>query len=204
MALTRKMLTALEIPADKQDEIINAHLETLNAVKEERDNFRADAERLADVQRQLDEAKAKIEQAEATETVPKAEYYQLKSEYEEYRNGIEAQQARAAKENAFRQLLKAAGVSEARMDAIIRVSDVDGLELDDNGNAVDAEQRTEAIKTEWADFIPTTVVRGAQTANPPAQNHAAIRSKSDIMGIADPTERQTAWAEYLTQIQKGD
>ena len=202
MALTRKMLTALEIPADKQDEIINAHLETVNAVKEERDNFRADAERLAEVQRQLDEAKAKLEQAEATETVPKAEYYQLKSEYEEYRNGIEAQQTRTAKENAFRQLLKAAGVSETRMDAILRVSDVDGLELDENGNAVDAEQRTEAIKTEWADFIPTTVVRGAQTANPPAQNHTAIRSKSDIMNIADTTERQAAWAEYLTQ--KGD
>lgn len=202
MALTRKMLTALEIPADKQDEIINAHLETVNAVKEERDSFRADAERLTEIQRQLDEAKAKIEQAEATETVPKAEYYQLKSEYEEYRNGIEAQQTRAAKENAFRSLLKAAGVSEARMDAIIRVSDIDGLELDENGNAVDAEQRTESIKTEWADFIPTTVVRGAQTANPPAQNHAAIRSKSDIMNIADAAERQAAWAEYLTQ--KGD
>ena len=202
MALTRKMLTALEIPADKQDEIINAHLETVNAVKEERDSFRADAERLTEIQRQLDEAKAKIEQAETTETVPKAEYYQLKSEYEEYRNGIEAQQARAAKENAFRSLLKAAGVSEGRMDAIIRVSDIDGLELDENGNAVDAEQRTESIKTEWADFIPTTVVRGAQTAKPPVQNHAAIRSKSDIMNIADAAERQAAWAEYLTQ--KGD
>lgn len=202
MALTRKMLTALEIPADKQDEIINAHLETVNAVKEERDSFRADAERLTEIQRQLDEAKAKIEQTEATETVPKAEYYQLKSEYEEYRNGIEAQQTRAAKENAFRSLLKAAGVSEGRMDAIVRVSDIDGLELDENGNVIDAEQRTESIKTEWADFIPTTVVRGAQTANPPAQNHAAIRSKSDIMNIADAAERQAAWAEYLTQ--KGD
>lgn len=202
MALTRKMLTALEIPADKHDEIINAHLETLNAVKEERDTFRVDAERLPEIQRQLDEARARLEQADAVETVPKAEFYALKSEYEEYRNGIEAQQARTAKENAFRALLKAAGVSEARMDAIVRVSDIDGVELDENGNAVNADSRVEAIKTEWADFIPTTTVIGAQTANPPATNHTALRSRNEIMQIADTAERQRAWAEYLTQ--KGD
>lgn len=174
MALTRKMLTALEIPADKQDEIINAHLETVNGLKEERDALRVEANGYADMQRQLTEAQAKIKQAEETETVPKSEYLLLKTEYDEYKNGIEAQAVRAKKENAFRALLKAAGVSEARMDAIVRVSDVDAIELDENGAAVDADSRTEALKTEWADFIPTVTVRGAQTATPPANNNAEL------------------------------
>ena len=37
MPLTRKMLSAMGIDEDKQDEIINAHVEVVNALKEERD-----------------------------------------------------------------------------------------------------------------------------------------------------------------------
>ena len=57
MALTRKFLSALGIEADKVDEIINAHAETVNALKEERDNYKADAEKLPAVQKELDELK---------------------------------------------------------------------------------------------------------------------------------------------------
>ena len=51
MALTRKFLSALGIEADKIDEIINAHSETVDALKEERDNFKSNAEKYADIQK---------------------------------------------------------------------------------------------------------------------------------------------------------
>ena len=44
LALTRKFLTALNIDADKIDEIITAHSETVDALKKERDDFKAEAE----------------------------------------------------------------------------------------------------------------------------------------------------------------
>lgn len=60
------------------------------------------------------------------------------------------------------------------MNAVLRVSDVDGIELDESGKIKDAEKRTETIKTEWADFIEKTEVVGANTANPPQGNTSNI------------------------------
>jgi hypothetical protein len=53
MALTRKFLKAMGIEEEKIEQIIDAHTETVNALKEERDNFKADAEKLPNVQKQL-------------------------------------------------------------------------------------------------------------------------------------------------------
>ena len=44
MALSRRFLAALGIESDKVEEIITAHAETVDALKAERDEFKADAE----------------------------------------------------------------------------------------------------------------------------------------------------------------
>ena len=46
MAFTRKFLSALGIEADKVDQIIDAHTEVTDALKSERDKYKADAEKL--------------------------------------------------------------------------------------------------------------------------------------------------------------
>ena len=60
MALTRKFLSALGIDADKVDEIINAHTETVDALKNERDKYKADAEKLPEVTRELTSLKETV------------------------------------------------------------------------------------------------------------------------------------------------
>ena len=45
MAFTRKFLSAMGIEADKVDEIINAHIEVVDGLKEERDNFKKNADK---------------------------------------------------------------------------------------------------------------------------------------------------------------
>ncbi|MEE6208498.1 MAG: hypothetical protein VZR95_10630, partial [Alphaproteobacteria bacterium] len=60
MALTRKFLTALGIEADKIDEIINAHSETVEALKSEIDTYKGKAEQLDKAQADLEKANAKI------------------------------------------------------------------------------------------------------------------------------------------------
>ena len=57
MALTRKFLSALGIEAEKIDEIIDAHTDTVNALKEERDKYKASHEALQGVQKELDDLK---------------------------------------------------------------------------------------------------------------------------------------------------
>lgn len=198
MSLTRKMLKAMGIDEDKIEQIIEAHTETVSALKDERDSYKEDAEKLADVQKELNTAKEKIAKHGDGETVSKAEFDELKKEYEDYKKDITAKETRTAKVNAFRELLKAAGVSDKRFDTVIKVSDIDGLELDKDGKIKDADKHTENIKTEWADFIPTTTVVGARTANPPANNGKGTgKTKEEIMAIKDPAVRQKEISENL-------
>ena len=59
MAFTRKMLKAMGIEDEKIDQIIDAHSETVDALKADRDTYKEDAAKLAAVQKELDELKAK-------------------------------------------------------------------------------------------------------------------------------------------------
>ena len=65
MALTRKFLSALGIEQDKIDEIITAHTETVDALKEQRDEYKEQAESVPNLTKELEDLK---EQAEANKT----------------------------------------------------------------------------------------------------------------------------------------
>jgi chromosome segregation ATPase len=193
------MLKAMGIEEEKIEQIIEAHTETVSALKDERDSYKEDAEKLADVQKELNTAKEKIAKHGDGETVSKTEFDELKKEYEDYKKDITAKETRTAKVNAFRELLKAAGVSDKRFDTVIKVSDIDEIERDKDGRIKDADKITEEIKTEWADFIPTTTVVGANTANPPATTGGSFKTRAEIMKIKDTTERQAALAEFIAK-----
>lgn len=167
MALTRKFLSALGIDADKIDEIISAHAETVDALKEERDKYKADAEALPGVQQELANANKKLETASGEENTYKTKYDTLKAEYDKYKSDQEAARAKATKESAYREILKEAGISEKRIDAVLRVTDLSKLEVGEDGKMKDHDELVNAVKTDWSDFIVTTEKRGAETHNPP-------------------------------------
>lgn len=202
MSLKRSMLKAMGIEDEKIEQIMEAHIETVDALKEQRDAYKADAEKLADVQKQLDKATKDLE-ASGKDTY-KVKYEAIKEEFDSFKKEQTAKEIRAAKESAYRELLKAAGISEKRIAAILKVSDIDSVELDENGAIKDANKLTESIKAEWADFIPTTTTRGAQTATPPANTGSGM-TREQISGIKDRAERRAAIAANLDVFnQKGD
>ena len=178
MSLTRKMLKAMSIEDEKIDQIIEAHTETVNALKEDRDKYKEDAEKLPGVQKQLDDAleEAKNSNSDAWE----AKYNALKEDFDDYKNDIAAKETKTAKNNAYRALLKEIGISDRRIDSVLRVSKVDDIELDKNGKIKDVDTLKESIKTEWADFIQTTAAHGAQTATPPSSTGGTVLTKEEI------------------------
>ena len=182
MALTRKFLTALGIDAEKIDEIIEAHTDTVNALKEERDNYKADAEALPVVTKERDELK---EAADKNKDNPyKAQYEDLKQEYEDYKADVEAKAKLAKQTEAYRSMLKKAGVSEKRIDSILKVSDVKSIEFDDKGEVKDSDKTVEAIKTEWADFIVKEGTKGAETETPPDNNGGGDKGATRAAEVA--------------------
>lgn len=172
MALTRKFLTAMGIEPEKIDQIIEAHAETVSALKEqvstaetETAKYKADAEKLPGVQKELDDLKASTKDNEAY----KEKYDKEHADFEAYKSDIAGKETKAKKTEAYKALLKEAGISEKHIEAVLKASadKVDAVEFDDKGAVKDAKKATEAIKTEWSDFITTTVTEGAHTATPP-------------------------------------
>lgn len=197
MALTRKFLTALGIESEKVDEIIDAHVATVDALKEQIAQAKDDVDELAKAKAKIEELTKQIDENKSDE-VFKVKYEALKEEFKSYKSDIEAKATRETKVNAYRKLLESAGVSEKRIDSIIKVSGdvVDGIKFDAENNVVGADELTEGIKTEWADFIVTEGIKGADVAKPPKVVDGK-KSKEDILAIKDTTERQRAIAENL-------
>jgi Ribonuclease G/E len=177
----------IEVPKDVLGQICNLHTTSNEDLTESVKTLKADLEK---AERERDTYKAKAPK-EGEETVLKSDYDTLKKEYDDYKADVNSKNTRTAKENAFRELLKSVGVSEKRLNAIIKVSDIDGLELDKDGKIKDAEKHTETVKTEWADFIETTTTKGANTANPPANNGKGTgKTKEEILAIKDGAVRR--------------
>lgn len=189
MALTRRMLKAMGIEDEKIDQIIDAHTETIDALKDERDGYKDDAAKLANVQKELDDLKK-----DGGDWQKK--YEKEHADFEAYKTDITKKETKTAKESAYRALLKESGVSEKRIDAIIKITDIDALELDNDGKIKDSAARTEHIKTEYADFIETSTTRGANTATPPANGGSGTgKTKEEILAIKDGAARRQAMAE---------
>ena len=195
MAFTRKMLKAMGIEEEKIEQIIDAHSETVDALKADRDAYKEDAAKLAAVQKELDALKAKGDDGY------KAKYEAEKAAHDALKADIAAKETKKAKTDAYRELLKGANIDEKRIATILRAEapTIDKIELDADGKIKNAEQYTESIKSDWADFIVTQSAKGTNTATPPANGGAAsTKTKEDIMKIKDAGERQKAIAENPT------
>lgn len=157
-------------------------------------------ERYKEKLNEIDELTGKLQTAEdsvATAEKWKTKYEAVKEDFSNFKAEQSKKDTRAAKETAYRALLKQAGVSEKRIDAVLKVSDVDGVELNEKGEIANAKDRLKSIKDEWADFIEVTQVQGAQTPNPPVSPGGPTRTKEEIMSIKDTAERQNAIAQNL-------
>ena len=167
MALTRSSLKAMGIDADKIDEIINGHTESINALKDEKDQLKEKLEAaekkaasLEGLQKELDEAK---------KDSWKVKYDAIKDEYEKYKTTIAGEKTAAQKKDLYTALLKEAGVSEKRIPAILKVTNLEGITIED-GKIKGSDDVKKTIVSEWADFIGTPGSSGSNPANPPAQS----------------------------------
>ena len=163
MALTRKLLKGMGLTEEQVDTIIEAHSETVDGLKEDISKYKGNAEKLPAVQKELDDLKA------AGDGGYKEKYEKEKKAFEDFKAAQTAKETKQAKESAYREFLKTVGVSEKRIPAILKVTDLDSIEMDGD-KFKDADKLTESVKTEWADFIETSNTDGANTQNPPANN----------------------------------
>ena len=147
---------------------------------------------------EIDSLKAEKHDAEDKATSAekwKTKYDALKEDFDAYKKEITTKETKAQRSNLYKELLKEAGVSEKRLDTILKVSDIDALEIGEDGKFKDSNKLIEEIKKEWADFIGTTETQGARTSTPPGNNGGGKMTKEEIYKIKDAGERQKAIQE---------
>lgn len=198
MAFTRKMLKALGIEDEKIEQIIEAHTEVTDGLKEQIETFRADADRLKTVEAELEELKAKGDDGLADK------YEKLEKEFKEYRASVETKAEMEAKEKAFRELLQGI-IKDTHIDTVIDTRKAQAIiaemEMAD-GKIANPDAISEAVRSNWGGYVATTTTKKAGAETPPANNGGTTLTKEQIAQIPDPVARRAAIAQNIEIFSK--
>ena len=192
MAFTRATIRSLakesgvEIPKEFEDALVTEHLNARNAYAEE-------------------QVKAELEKQPATKTEnvkDSDEYKALKADFDKYKAEVTEKETKAAKEAAYRAILKDANLSEKGIEKAVKYADWGKIELDTDGKLKGANDHIKAVRDEWAEYVTTTTTTGAKTSTPPVNNGGAKLTKAEIYAKDEhgrykmsTAERQKALAE---------
>lgn len=201
MALTRKSLKAMGLTEEQVESIIEAHTETVDGLKDQLKTAQENAEKLKDVQKELDGLKAK-----GGEDF-KDKYEKEHKAFEDYKKEQTAKETRAAKETAVKAYFESKGITGANLTIAMRgvKDEINAIELD--GEKIkDAKALDDLVAGEYAGLVVTKNRTGAQTAKPPANNNGSstVKTKAEIYQrdehgrfVLDAKQRQEALSELI-------
>ena len=203
MTLTRKMLKAMGIEDEKIDQIIEAHAETVDALKDKLSKAEADAAKLTEVEKELKDAKATDNYKEKYEAERKA--------FEAYKSEQTAKEQRAAKEAAARTYFESKGITGNNLEIAMKGAkdEIASLELDGE-NIKDNKALADLVSGTYSGLVVTAQKKGVDVAKPPANNGGAVKSRDEIYArdekgrfVMDATQRQEALQKLILTEQKG-
>ena len=197
MALTRKSLKAMGLTDEQVDSIVEMHTETVDGLKDKLKTAEDKANKLDDVQKELDGLKAN------SGDDWKSKYEKEHTDFESYKKGITEKETKAAKEKAVKAYFEGKNITGANLDIAMRGcrDEIGAIELD--GDKINDTAALDAlVNGTFAGLVVTKTVQGAQTANPPANNGGSKLTKADIFKkddhgryVMSTSERQKALAE---------
>jgi hypothetical protein len=144
------------------ESIIEAHSETVNGLKADRDKYKEQAQKVPDLQKQLEDAQAASNGDEWEQ-----KYNDEHQAFEDFKAQVATEKADAEKAQAYRGMLMAAGIDPKRLDSIMRVTDLSSVEMGEDGKLKDAGKLEESAKDEWSDFVVKQVTKGTNPETPP-------------------------------------
>jgi septal ring factor EnvC (AmiA/AmiB activator) len=171
--LQRKSLSAMGIEADKIDQIIEMHSDTVNGLKDEIAKYKADAESLPTVTKERDEWKTK--HADVLAKQPDAA--KVQADFDKYKQGIEAKETNAKKRGALEAKLIAEGANPDAIELMLHGADLETVKLNEKGEADEIDKAVEPIKTKFAKYFGEVTEHGAPRKTPPPGSPNPDRDK---------------------------
>lgn len=165
MALTRGMLKGMGLTDEQVGAIIEEHVSVTNALKEQVESYKENAEKLPNVKKELDDLKKEVKEGDWQK-----KYEKEHKEFEDFKADVQAKETSSKLQAAYKKLLTECKVGEKHIDSILRVTDFSDIKLTEDGNLENADTIKEKIVADWSGFIPSQETRGTDVENPPSDN----------------------------------
>ena len=186
---------------EQVDTIIEAHTDTTEGLKAKIEALEGDAKDLPKLRKQLEQAEADLEAAKKDGW--KDKHDAVKKQFDEYKAGVDAKEAKAAKESAVRAYYESKGIVGKSLDIAMRGSreEIDALVLDD-GKIKDTASLDALVAGDFSGLVGTTTTKGVKTETPPTNTGGGKLTRADIYKkddkgryVMSTAERQKALAE---------
>ena len=199
MALTRKLLKGMGLTDEQVDTIIEAHTDTVDGLKEQVKTYKADAEKLPNVQKELDDLKA------AGDGGFKEKFEKEHSDFENFKKTIQEKETKAAKESAAKAFFESKGITGNSLEIAMRGSSAEIAALDLDGEKIKDSSALDAlVNGTFKALVSTTTTKGANISNPPVTTTNKAYSADDIRKMS-PAEINKNWDSIKASLNvKGD
>ena len=199
MSLTRKLLKGMGLTDEQVDTIIEAHTDTVDGLKEQVKTYKADAEKLPNVQKELDDLKA------AGDGGFKEKFEKEHIDFENFKKTIQEKETKAAKESAAKAFFESKGITGNSLEIAMRGSSAEIAALDLDGEKIKDSSALDAlVNGTFKALVSTTTTKGANIPNPPVTTPNKAYSADDIRKMS-PAEINKNWDSIKASLNgKGE
>lgn len=175
--------------------VVDPLMDEKDAAKRDADKYKAQADKVPDLEKQLDGYKKGDDW--------KAKYEKAEQDLQDYKAQVARDANTAKAKAAHKKLLTDEGINEKAIDSILNATDYSKVKLTDDGGLDDGSKESlkKDITERWGGFKTTTRKRGEDVKNPIRGGGSMTRE--EIMKIKDTSERQEAIRNNLDLFQKG-
>lgn len=178
---------------DIENRLIALHLGVVDPLKDQLQTYKADAEKLHSVQKELDDLKA------AGDGGYKEKYEAEVKAHNEYRQQVESEKETARTDADVLAICKEAGITrESSLRLVAKDFDRSKIERDKDGNISNRAKLLETVKADYADFIGMPGREGTPPTTPPTGGGSHSKTKKEIIDMTDPVARQAEMMNNLS------
>ena len=163
MSFTRAFLKANGLNDDQITSVMEEHTAIVDRIKNELNGYKADAEKLPKVQKELDDLKNGEDF--------KAKFEKEHADFEQYKLDIAKAEQTEKVKAAYRKLLQDEKVGEKHLDSIMGITQFDALKLDKDGNLENLDALKKTIADKYGDFVVKTTQKIHQPDTPPINDN---------------------------------
>lgn len=178
-----------------ENRLVALHLGVVDPLKDDLTKYRADAEKLPGVQKELDDLKA------AGDGGYKEKYEKEHSDFEAFKTDITAKESKSAKEKAVRAYFESKNITGANLDLAMRGCGEEMAALELDGEKIkDTKSLDALVDGAYKGLVSKQTVRVDTGAR--FNGGGKPMTKDEIMQITDRAERRAAIAANMDLFRK--